>query len=291
MNVDISNEPYNQEDNTNEPHGQPSRPLFSPLVLLKAGRKVTPIYLFHGLDGSIDKFAELVKHIESDNPIYGIQAKGVDGLQEPFDRVEDMARYYMSTIMAIQPHGPYVFIGYSFGGLVAFELARLLSERGEKIALLAMVAAYPHLRQLPIPQRMRVLARRGGHRAYEVGRMSVKEAAFYCNRRMQSRLRSPESMGGDVSNDHGFLPGDIVRAKARIAIKQYRPRFYDGKIKFIKIADDYYFPSNPAAVWGEWAAELETETLPGDHLGIINTDFEKLAPVLSRYLAEVFKAD
>ena len=57
---------------------------------------------------------------------YGIQAKGVDGLEEPFDRVEDLAAFYLRSLSEIQPHGPYLLVGYCFEGLVALEMAHSL---------------------------------------------------------------------------------------------------------------------------------------------------------------------
>jgi pimeloyl-ACP methyl ester carboxylesterase len=52
-------------------------------------------------------------------------------MEEPFDCVEDMAQYYVEGLNELQPCGPYILIGYSFGGLVALEMAQRLSDSGE----------------------------------------------------------------------------------------------------------------------------------------------------------------
>jgi hypothetical protein len=73
-----------------------------------------------------------------------------------------------------------------------------------------------------------------------------------------------------------------VKQKAYLAYACYRPRFYRGKINFVTTQTKSFFPDNPAAVWGDLAAELEVEVIPGNHLDIITTEFEALASVLTR---------
>ena len=86
-------------------------PRFSPFVQIKAGTKKPPILIAPGLDGCTS-FSKLAKRIQTEHPIYGIQAKGVDGMENPFDCVEDMARYYVEELNELQPCGPYILIGY-----------------------------------------------------------------------------------------------------------------------------------------------------------------------------------
>ncbi len=95
-------------------------------------------------------FFQLVKYIQTQRPIYGMQAKGTDGVDEPFDRIEDLAQFYLDAIRKLQPHGPYFLIGYSLGGLVMLEMAQRLIKTGENVALLAMLESYPHPRFLSL---------------------------------------------------------------------------------------------------------------------------------------------
>jgi hypothetical protein len=71
-------------------------------------------------------------------------------------------------------------------------------------------------------------------------------------------------------------------------LTRYRPRFYPGKIKFVRAEISSAFPDDAAAVWTHLAEEFEVDTVPGDHLGMIATHYEMLAAVLSRYLVEAF---
>ena len=77
-----------------------------------------------------------------------------------------------------------------------------------------------------------------------------------------------------------------ARERAYRALSRYRPRFYSGAIKFVRAETLTDFPADPVAVWSSLAAEIQVETVPGDHLGILGTQFESLASVVSRYLHE-----
>ena len=74
-----------------------------------------------------------------------------------------------------------------------------------------------------------------------------------------------------------------VRESAYVALGRYQPRFYEGKIKFVKSGSDSYYPSDPVAVWTNLAAQFEFEVVPGGHLDMITTDFKNLAAVITRY--------
>jgi hypothetical protein len=80
-----------------------------------------------------------------------------------------------------------------------------------------------------------------------------------------------------------------ARECAYLALTRYKPRFYPGKIKFVRAELPTDFPADPAAVWARLAAEFEVETVPGDHLGIMSTHYEKLASALSRYVEEALR--
>jgi thioesterase domain-containing protein len=73
-----------------------------------------------------------------DQPFYGLQPLGLDGEQSPFTRIEEMAAHYIEALRQVQPSGPYFLGGWSFGGLVAFEMAQQLLRAGHQVALLAI---------------------------------------------------------------------------------------------------------------------------------------------------------
>ena len=157
---------------------QPTLPRFSPFVQIKAGTRKPPILIAHGLDGCAS-FSKLAKRIQTKHPIYGIQAKGVDGMENPFDCVEDMAQYYVEGLNEFQPYGPYILIGYSFGGLVALEMAQRLSDSGEQVGLLVLIDAYPHPRNLSRSQRLRLTVQRAARHISEIKQRPIRDAVAY----------------------------------------------------------------------------------------------------------------
>ena len=267
---------------------QPTTPRLPPLVLLKPGTQAPPVFITHGLGGSVMDFYQVVKHIQLPNAIHGMQTRGIDGVEEPFDRIEDMAQFYLDAIREVQPHGPYLLIGYSLGGLVTLEMAQRLSESGEKIALLAMLDSYPNIRYLPPGQRIRLLRRLVARHASTVVQLPMREALSYILRPSERRQHIPGDHSGRARyQSSGVSPAmQRVRDSAYLALSRYQPRFYRGAIKFVRAQVSTDFPDDPAAVWANLANQFEVETVPGDHLEIITTHFAQLACVLARFVTE-----
>lgn len=270
---------------------QPAIPRFPALVQLKAGAKEPAVFIAHGMGGNVMDFYQLVRHIDSPHAIYGMQAKGVDGVDEPFERIEDMAQFFLDAIKERQPRGPYFLIGYSLGGLVALEMAQRLTEHGDEVRLLAMLETYPHRRYLPLLQRVRLFTRMTRHHLITLLRLPVREAITYLMNPAERLLYVPRDSSGSVHNrppsDETFAATtERMRYSAYLALTRYRPRFYRGKIKFVRAEISLRFPNNPTAIWGNLADDIEVETVPGDHHGIITTHFSTLASVLSSYLRE-----
>jgi acetoacetyl-CoA synthetase len=266
-------------------------PRLPSLVLLKSGSEARPVFIAHGLGGSAMEFSQLVKHVEAENAIYGLQARGTDGTEKPLDRIEDMAQFHIDAIREIQPVGPYFLVGYSLGGLVALEMARKLMESGQVVGLLALLESYPHRRYVPLEQRMRLTARLIWRYASNVLELPIQDAVPYL-------LRPSERLSHFSRNESGRLyrhpPTGVwstaamqrVRDSGYLALERYRPRYFSGKISFVAAASSSEFPDDPVAVWSRLANKLTVETTPGDHFGIITTYFESLAGVLTRYLRE-----
>ena len=168
-------------------------PRFSPFVQIKAGSDKPPIVIAHGLSGVV-QFSELACHIQTGQPIYGIQARGIDGEQEPFARVEDMAEFYLDSLAELYPAGPYILIGYSFGGLVAFEMAQRLVVRGKTVALLILLDAYPHPRFLSAPVRLHLFGNRMKNHALHMFQLSLPTAWNYFVNGCQRRFRFPGAL-------------------------------------------------------------------------------------------------
>lgn len=112
------------------------------LVPIKPDGSKPPFFCVHGVGGNVVEYYDLAKHVEPDQPFYGIQAIGLDGSpQSEAITLERTAAIYLQEVRAFQPKGPYYLGGSSFGGLVAYEMAQQLVAAGEQVALLAMFDA------------------------------------------------------------------------------------------------------------------------------------------------------
>src|SRR5215469_3272598 len=73
------------------------KPRLETAVQLRAGSAGLPIFFVHGLGGTVAEFFLLMKYVESHRPIYGLQMKGIDGLEEPLGRIEEIAEYHIGA--------------------------------------------------------------------------------------------------------------------------------------------------------------------------------------------------
>ncbi len=114
------------------------------LVPIRSSGTKPPLFFVHSHEGNVVGYYELAQQLDDDQPIYGIQARGLDGII-PVDiqRFEDMARNYIEEIKQVQPHGPYYLSGFCLGGNLAFEMAQQLLAAGEKVDLF-MIHANTH---------------------------------------------------------------------------------------------------------------------------------------------------
>ncbi|HZW05325.1 MAG TPA: alpha/beta fold hydrolase [Candidatus Nitrosotalea sp.] len=268
---------------------QPTLPRFSTLVPLKPGSKEPPVFLVHGLDGALMKLGRMARLLSTAHSIVGIQAPGLDG-RPPLDRVEDMAELYVKAIRERQSAGPYFLIGYSLGGMIAFEIARRLAVGGEQIALLAMLDAYPHLRQLSPSQRVRVVFQRAIRHLVEMSHMSPRTAFSYVWQRVRKRLGLSKGNAEPGRQEARPSSAELVRSvyeKGAAALARYQPTgVYPGAVKFVRSESTSWFPKDPTPVWEKFVQRFECESVPGDHLSMLSDHFEAAAALLSRYIDE-----
>ncbi len=265
---------------------------FPQCVLLKAGDLEPPIFLSHGLGGNIMEFFDLVQHLQSSRSVYGLQARGTDGMEAPCSSIEEMAQFHVEAIRTIQLHGPYILVGYSLGGLIALEMARYLAKDGENIALLVMIDSYASLVHAPLTQRIRVFSRKAKYYASKWRRSgSTKPITDATQRRghlSDEDLFTESEKAEILSLGIAFTPAmSLVREESAKALKRYQPRYYEGRIRFARAATPLHFPDDPKKVWAKYVNQFEMESVPGDHHELLTTQYETLAAVISRYLSEL----
>ncbi|MEL6259637.1 MAG: amino acid adenylation domain-containing protein [Cyanobacteria bacterium J06626_6] len=108
------------------------------LVAIKPQGSKPPLFYLHAGGGNLLVYRELAFSLGEEQPVYGLQPRGLDGTLIPSTDIQEMATFYISQIKTLQPQGPYYLAGLSTGGLIAWEMAQQLSKEGESVALLAL---------------------------------------------------------------------------------------------------------------------------------------------------------
>ncbi|TWI96343.1 amino acid adenylation domain-containing protein [Mucilaginibacter frigoritolerans] len=129
------------------------------LVPIKPKGSKMPLYIVHGAGLNVLLFNALAMNMDEEQPVYGLQAKGLNGIDEPLDVMEEIAANYNAEIIAQNPDGPYALAGYSLGGTIAYEMARQLMEMGKEVKMLALFDTYAKQTDIYDPFLKRILNR------------------------------------------------------------------------------------------------------------------------------------
>ncbi|WP_394841909.1 non-ribosomal peptide synthase/polyketide synthase [Pendulispora brunnea] len=113
----------------------------SPLLPFRTYGSKPPLFCVHPLGGSALVYRALAEHLGDDQPVYGLHAPAVDSDEAPAESLEALARRYVEAIRAVVPKGPYHLAGWSFGGLVAFEMAQQLRAAGDEVGAVCLLDA------------------------------------------------------------------------------------------------------------------------------------------------------
>jgi acetoacetyl-CoA synthetase len=267
---------------------------FDPLVPMRSGRGGPPLFLVHSIWGDVLGMRQMVVAMRSDIPVYGLRARGLQG-EEPQRSVEEMAASYAETIRELQPAGPYRVAGHSFGGLLAFEIARLLSEQGEEVEWLGVIDA-----ELSIEAH--TPARRLGHRLalpFHLARAALRNPRAAARAALQvpaSLLRRSLShsrrdaalaeaeatwMEG-ASSQHRRLASHFLDLAAA-----YRPRPYRGSMTyFLPTIRRFHLFADPLPIWRRvTTGEVVIERVPGPHVGMVSGESAAVvAEIVDRHL-------
>lgn len=222
---------------------------WSSLVPIQPSGAMPPFFCVHGVGGNVLGFQQLGKLMGPSHPFYGLQAQGLDGSRGCIATIEEMATYYIREIRAVQPEGPYCLGGFSFGGLVAYEMAQQLRNGGEWVPLLALFDTYPGNLK-PVAESMIKLLRAG----------SLTEFARAISRSIQRRMNM------------WFLPRVLKRVfqSNMRAASLYKLQPYSGNVVLFRASENVRGEDDPHAAWQELIpGGLKVEEIPGDHGGIL----------------------
>ncbi|WP_250452808.1 acetoacetate--CoA ligase [Caballeronia sp. ATUFL_M2_KS44] len=248
----------------------------SSLVQMRAGRG-RPLFMVHSITGSVMECLTLAGTLQSERPVYGLQAQGLDGDEVPQRSVEDMARAYVLRMRGVQPSGPYALVGYSFGGLVAFEIAQQLVKAGEKIEMLCLLDTYVHERCLPLTAWTRYQASMFVYRLREFRALSGRERVDYVRGKALAmtdrvRMRFGQTAQRPGPEARGLpKPLMLVRESMRVAMTTYKPRLYlGGPIVYVRASIQQDDRGDPLPVWRRVAKHgLRIMQVEGRHTDLV----------------------
>ena len=264
---------------------------YVPLVLLKEGAAAPPVYFIHGLGGNVAELFPVARRMTYPGAVFGVQARGMRRQETPHLTVEAMAAEYLRAIKARQPQGPYCLCGYSFGGLVAFEMARRLKQSGDTVDFVGLIDTIPSSFAWPLRAWLG-LSRRRLARMLSAPVRTWPRASWRAGARMLTRLRDHLAQrqpdGLPVPALLRSAPASVLKVgvSALLASARYRPGFYAGELTlFTATGRDPILPS-PQVIWHRHALALSVVPTTGCHLTMLSAlNADQAAASLTRRLA------
>ncbi|KAG1864950.1 atromentin synthetase [Suillus subalutaceus] len=118
---------------------------YDPIVPLQLSGNKTPIFFVHPGIGEVLIFVNLAKYFHNERPFYAFRARGFDAGHPYFTSMDEMVTCYAAAVKKTQATGPYAIAGYSYGGVVAFEVAKRLEAMGDEVKFIGLINIPPHI--------------------------------------------------------------------------------------------------------------------------------------------------
>jgi amino acid adenylation domain-containing protein len=212
------------------------------LAIMQDKGDLPPMFCVHGDEANYF----LPKYLGEDQPFYAFFHQGEDGRPLPHAEVKDIAANFIRELKLVRPHGPYMLSGFSFGGLVAYEMAQQLTRNGDHVALLALLDTYA-------PIEFAKVMRQESKMYYPLKKFILRRAVKWIHEQGKA------------------LPMRIRRFSIIDSYDQatyrYHPEPYHGPILFIKAANS---PGPMHMGWADLAKGGFSQVVsPGDHFNMI----------------------
>jgi amino acid adenylation domain-containing protein len=248
-----------------------SESIYKSLVPIKASGNKAPIYIIHGEGLNVLNFSHLVTYMDSEQPIYGLQALGLMGDDQPLENLPDIAGHYIKEIMQHNPSGPYLLAGYSFGGYVAVEMRKQLTAMGRQVKMLMMFdtnaekTEYKDWMILPkkvkrnLPKLLSFIKSLLSHPLA----LAKQQYQLFTQKRLEKTSKhDAKSFYQKIKN---------IKQKHLVAFRKYPMEAFDDKVYLyradicVHYVNDYEFLG-----WKKFAKKgVELYHIPGDHLSML----------------------
>ncbi|WP_342648415.1 amino acid adenylation domain-containing protein [Mucilaginibacter sp. CSA2-8R] len=241
------------------------------LVTIKSTGSKPPVFIVHGYGLNVHMFNFLAQAMDDEQPVYALQAKGLNGLDEPADDLAKLAEYYVSEIIKVWPAGPLALGGYSLGGSIALELAKQLQAAGRTITLLAMIDAYAEVTFLQEDRYKAVVSKL----LRQLGKLKFVAQSLlqdplktirYQTTIIKSHFHRWLGFGEHEHTVHSPLIDEIY-IKLDKALQNYKLTPYNGRVAVFKAKTRaYYVPDSKYLGWKSFAKQgIKVYEIPGDH--------------------------
>ncbi|MGZ6550712.1 MAG: thioesterase domain-containing protein, partial [Tumebacillaceae bacterium] len=236
-----------------------------------------PLFFVHSIGGGVLYYSDLAKVLGDDQPFYGLQAPGLEDDRTTVKTTPELAALYIEEMRKVQPEGPYMIGGWSYGGVVAFEIAVQLQKQGAEVALLAMLDS-----RVPIPEDegadevYYALDHLENLAIFHERPMPIKqEQVVGMETEAALRLIFQEGVNGQLlSLESGFEAFrrtiDVMHANKK-AFHTYEPTPYAGNLTMLKAIErpeeEAFVPTNG---WDQFiGGEIEVRLVPGNHFTMV----------------------
>ncbi len=263
---------------------------WSSLVAIQPNGSKPPFFCVHAAGGNVVEFHELARHLGQGRPFYAFQSRGLDGRQEALTDVREMAAHYINEMRLVQPAGPYLLGGRSFGGIVAFEMACQLQDQGERVGLLAVLDTYPagHYKLQPgiytRAFRRRRFVRKMRCHVDNLGRLSSAEKVRYIRAKLHyAPAKIKHQLWRRIfrlfEKLNQPLPARlrIIQQLNFLAAYNYTPRIYSDRVTLFSATGDLTAANDLEEGWRSLASRgVEVHEIPGDHINIIKEPYVRV---------------
>jgi thioesterase domain-containing protein len=265
------------------------------LVPLATRGSQPPLFLLPGVGGHVLAFRALAFAL-ADSPCFGLQDPALEGRRAPCRSVEELAETFLELVRTVDPRGPHRLLGYSLGGLVAYEMAQQLGRQGAPAAFVGLLdtpaPGYPP--KLPLGARLGVHAR-------NLARLAPGQRRAYLRQRLENlrlRFRSGARRQADYEHEIASQVTPRMRevlAAHRLAGERYRVAPYGGPLTLLRARTHPDWPAtsfeDPRMGWSAFVrGEIEVREVPGTHLQVLDPAHAaalaaELEPALARSAA------
>jgi amino acid adenylation domain-containing protein len=248
------------------------------LVPIKPTGTKPPLYIIHGEGLNVLKFSTLATTVDEDQPIWGLQARGLNGVDEPMDDMKAIAEDYLQEILRHNPDGPYILGGYSFGGYVAVEIQKMLDAMGKNANTLIMFDT--DTERLEKKQWYKILPKK-------IKRNAPKLVSFIKSNLAKDEYKLPSPKMSKKETEDFYEQIKKIQVKHLDAFHNYKMAGFNAKVFLFRAKISVHYVDDTKYLgWTRFANHgVEVFEVPGDHRSMLeHPNVQTMATLLQQTL-------